>query len=150
VSHELRLERVFDASVEEVFDALASREGLEEMYGTDEPGWIVESEGEVCVGGTWGVSFGGPRSGLYRFTHDYEALDRPRRIAYVVTQTDRDGSSFETSVEISLEALAGGRTLMRIVEVGFPSAEERDFHLTGMPNALERVARFVRDRVSGA
>jgi uncharacterized protein YndB with AHSA1/START domain len=136
--------------VEEVFDALASREGLEEMYGTDEPGWIVESEGEVCVGGTWGVSFGGPRSGLYRFTHDYEALDRPRRIAYVVTPTDRDGSSFETSVEISLEGLAGGRTLMRIVEVGFPSAEERDFHLTGMPNALERVARFVRDRVSGA
>jgi uncharacterized protein YndB with AHSA1/START domain len=150
VSHELRLERIFDASVEEVFDALASREGLEEMYGTDEPGWIVESEGDVRVGGTWGVSFGGPRSGLYRFTHDYEALDRPRRIAYVVTQTDRDRSSFETSVEISLEGLAGGRTLMRIVEVGFPSAEERDFHLTGMPNALERVARFVRDRVAGA
>jgi uncharacterized protein YndB with AHSA1/START domain len=150
VSHELRIEHVFDASVEEVFDALASREGLEEMYGTDEPGWIVESEGEVRVGGTWGVSFGGPRSGLYRFTHDYEALDRPRRIAYVVTQADRDGSSFETSVEISLEGLAGGRTLMRIVEVGFPSAEERDFHLTGMPNALERVARFARDRVSGA
>jgi uncharacterized protein YndB with AHSA1/START domain len=42
VSHELRFERVFDASVEEVFDALASREGLEEMCGTDEPGWIVE------------------------------------------------------------------------------------------------------------
>ena len=150
MSHELRIEHVFDASVEEVFDALASREGLEEMYGTDEPGWIVESEGEVRVGGTWGVSFGGPRSGLYRFTHDYEALDRPWRIAYVVTQADRDGSSFETSVEISLEGLAGGRTLMRIVEVGFPSAEERDFHLTGMPNALERVARFARDRVSGA
>ena len=150
MSHELRFERLFDASPGEVFDALASREGLEEMYGTDEPGWIVESEGEVRVGGTWGVSFGAPRSGLYRFTHDYEALDRPRRIAYVVTQTDRDGSSFETSVEISLQGLAGGRTLMRIVEVGFPSAEERDFHETGLPNAFERVGRFVRERVSDA
>jgi uncharacterized protein YndB with AHSA1/START domain len=150
MSHELRFERVFDASVEEVFDALASSEGLEEMYGTDEPGWIVESDGEVRVGGTWGVTFGSSRSGLYRFTHAYEALDRPRRIAYVVTQTDRDGSSFETSVEISLEGLAGGRTLMKVVEAGFPSAEERDFHMTGLPKAFERVARFVRDRVSGA
>jgi uncharacterized protein YndB with AHSA1/START domain len=150
VSHELRFERVFDASVEEVFDALASREGLEEMYGTDEPGWIVESEGEVRVGGTWGVTFGLQESGLYRFAHAYEALDRPRRIAYVVTQADLNGLSFQTRVEISLQGLAGGRTLMRIVESGFPSAEERDLYMTGMPDALERVARFVGDRGSGA
>lgn len=150
MSHELRFERAFDASVEEVFDALASHEGLEEMYGTDEPGWIVESEGEVRVGGTWGVTFGVPESGLYRFAHAYEVIDRPRRIAYVVTQTDRDGSSFETRVEISLQGLAGGRTLMRLVEEGFPSPEERDLHSTGLPEALERVARFVRGRGSGA
>lgn len=150
MSHELRFERVFDASVEEVFDALASREGLEEMYGTDEPGWIVESEGEVRVGGTWGVTFGIPESGLYRFAHAYEALDRPRRIAYVVTQADRDGSSFQTHVEISLQGLTGGRTLMKIIESGFPSAGERDLHTTGMPDALERVARFVRDLGSRA
>ena len=47
VSHELRFERSFDAAPEEVFDALTDPEGLEEMYGRDEPGWIVESEGEV-------------------------------------------------------------------------------------------------------
>lgn len=150
MNHELRFERVFDATPGEVFDALASREGLEEMYGWDEPGWIVESEGEVRVGGEWTVAFGGPRSGLHRFTHSYKVLDRPRRIVYTVTQADRDGSSFETSVEISLEGLADGRTLMRIVEAGFPSAGERDLHLTGMPTAFERVARFVRERFAGA
>ena len=150
MSHELRFERVFDATPGEVFDALASREGLEEMYGWDEPGWIVESEGEVRVGGKWTVAFGNPRSGLHRFTHAYEVLDRPRRIVYAVTQTDRDGSSFETSVEISLEGLAGGRTLMRVVEAGFPSAEERDFQLTGLPNGFERVARFVREPLAEA
>ena len=150
MSHELRLERVFDASVEEVFDALASREGLEEMYGTDEPGWIVESEGDVRVGAKWIVAFGDARGGLHRFTHTYQALDRPRCIVYAVTQNDRDGSAFETSVEISLEGLAGGRTMMRVVEAGFPSAEERDFHLTGLPNAFERVARFVRERFTEA
>lgn len=150
MSHELRFERVFDATPREVFDALASREGLEEMYGTDEPGWIVESEGEVGVGGAWSVAFGPSREELYRFTHTYKVLDRLRRIAYSVTQTDLDGSSFETSVEISLEGLADGETLMKAVERGFPSAEERDFHETGLPNAFERVGRFVRERVSDA
>ena len=114
------------------------------------PGWIVESEGEVRVGGVWSVAFGASRSELYRFTHNYKVLDRPRRIAYSVTQTDLDGSSFETSVEISLEGFADGKTLMRVVESGFPSAEERDFHETGLPNAFERVGRFVRERDSDA
>lgn len=50
MSHELRFERLFDAAPEEVFDALIDPEGLEEMYGRDEPGWTVESEGEVRVG----------------------------------------------------------------------------------------------------
>jgi uncharacterized protein YndB with AHSA1/START domain len=49
VSHELRFGRVFDA--------FTDSEGLEEMYGLDEPGWIVESEGDVRVGGVWRVAY---------------------------------------------------------------------------------------------
>jgi uncharacterized protein YndB with AHSA1/START domain len=146
VSHVLRFERVFDAAPGEVFDALTDPEGLHEMYGLDEPGWIVESEGEVCIGGAWRVAFGPSREELHRFVHTYKVIDRPRGIVYAVTQTDRDGSSFETSVEISLKDLADGKTLMMLVERGFPSAEERDFHETGLPNAFERVGRFVRER----
>jgi uncharacterized protein YndB with AHSA1/START domain len=148
VSHELRFERVFDATPGEVFDALTDPEGLEEMYGLDEPGWIVESEGEVGVGGAWSVAFGPSRDQLYRFVHTFEAIDRPRRIAYSSTETDPDGSSFDTSVEITLDE-RDGKTLMRLVERGFPSAEVRDFHEAGMPHAFERVERFVYARLSG-
>ena len=42
MSHELRFERVFDAMSEEVFDAFIDTAGLEEMYGLDEPGWVVD------------------------------------------------------------------------------------------------------------
>ena len=49
MSHELRFERVFDASPEEVFDAYTDPVGLEEMYGLDDPGWIVESGGSISV-----------------------------------------------------------------------------------------------------
>ena len=77
MSHELRFERLFDAAPEEVFDALTDPEDLEEMYGRDEPGWIVESEGEVRVGDTWSVRFGPSREKLYRFVHTYEVVRRP-------------------------------------------------------------------------
>jgi uncharacterized protein YndB with AHSA1/START domain len=149
VSHELRFERLFDAAPEEVFDALTDPEGLEEMYGRDEPGWIVESEGEVRVGGTWSATFGPSREELYRFTHKYEVLDRPRRIAFTSEQlTSTDGSILEADVEISLEG-RDGKTLLTLVERGYPSAEERDLHMIGTPHAYDRVERFIRTRAGG-
>lgn len=38
---------------------------------------------------------------------------------------------------------------MTLVERGFPSAEVRDLHEAGTPRAFERVARFIRARISG-
>ncbi|MBA2715319.1 MAG: SRPBCC domain-containing protein [Rubrobacteraceae bacterium] len=148
MSHELRFERVFDAAPEEVFDALTHPDGLEEMYGLDEPGWIVQSGGEVRVGGLWRVAFGPSREELYRFVHKFGVIDRPRRIAYASKQTAPDGSSFETDVEITLEE-RDGKTLMTLVEKGFPSAGVRDLHEVGTPHAFDRVERFVRVRFSG-
>lgn len=148
MSHELRFERLFDAAPEEVFDALTSQEGLEEMYGRDEPGWIVESGGEVRVGGEWSVAFGPSCDELYRFTHRYEVVDRPRRIAFASEQTARDGSVLEADVEITLEG-RDGKTMMTLVERGYPSAEERDLHMVGTPHAYDRLDRFVRTRAGG-
>jgi uncharacterized protein YndB with AHSA1/START domain len=146
VSHELRFERVFDAAPEEVFDALTDPDGLEEMYGRDEPGWIVEpSEGEVRVGCTWSVTFGPSREELYRFAQTYEVVDRPRRIAFASEQASPDGSILEADVEITLEEREG-KTLLTLVERGYPSAEERDFHMVGTPHAYDRLERYIRTR----
>lgn len=140
MSHELRFGRLFDAAPEEVFDALIDPEGLEEMYGRDEPGWIVGSEGEVRVGGTWRVWFGRSRDEPYRFAHTYQVIDRPRRIAFAAEQTAPDGSILEADVEITLEG-RGGKTLVTLVERVYPSAEERDLHMVGTPHAYDRVER---------
>jgi uncharacterized protein YndB with AHSA1/START domain len=103
MSHELRFERVFDASAEEVFDAFVDPEGLEEMYGTDEPGWIVKSEGEVRVEGAWSVAFGPSRDELYRFTHVFRVVDRPWRLTFIATETAPDGTILDLDVEITFE-----------------------------------------------
>ncbi len=149
MSHELWVERVFDAAPEEVFDAFTDPEGLEEMYGRDDPGWIVESEGDIGVGGTWSVAFGPSRSELYRFTHEFEVVDRPRRIVVKSNEMSPDGSSFDSDVEVTFEEEVGGKTRMMIVQRGFPSAEMRDSHRVGLPRAFDRVERFIHTRVSG-
>ena len=148
MSHELRFERVFDAAPEEVFDAFVDPEGMGEIYGADEPGWIVESEGEVRVGGAWSVAFGPSRGELYCFAHAYEVVDRPQRVAFASEQTAPDGSILEADVEITLEG-RGGKTLLTLVERGYPSAEERDLHMVGMPHAYDRLERFVWRRAGG-
>jgi hypothetical protein len=60
---------------------------------------------------------------------------------------DPDGSSFETSLEITLEEREG-KTLMALVEKGFPNAGVRDMHEAGTPHAFDRVDRFIHARGS--
>ena len=148
MSHEMRVERVFDAAPEDVFDAFTDPEGLEEMYGLDDPGWIVESEGDLRVGGVWSVAFGPSRNELYRFTHVFEVVDRPRRVVFASTETAPDGFSFDTDVEVTFRE-QDGKSLMSLVQKGFPSAEIRDGHEVCLPHAFDRVERFIHARVSG-
>ncbi len=143
MGHELRFERVIDAAPEEVFDAFTDPEAVEEMYGLDDPDWVVESEGDIRVGGTWSVAFGPSRGELSRFTHRFEVIDRPRRVVFASTETAPNGTSFDSEVEATFEERGAG-TLVAIVQKGFPSAEIRDAHRVGLPHAFDRIGRVVR------
>jgi uncharacterized protein YndB with AHSA1/START domain len=140
VSLELRYERLIAAPPERVFDAFTSPEGQREFYGTDAPGWVVDSRCELRVGGVWSVSFGPSRDALYHHRHVFEAIERPRRILIASTETRLDGSSFETSLEFRFEPRDGG-TLLSVVHAGFPTEELRDEHTRGVPNAFDRLER---------
>jgi uncharacterized protein YndB with AHSA1/START domain len=58
MTHDLRFARVIDAAPEAVFDAFTGPGGQEAFYGQDDPGWIVQSECDLRVGGVWTVAFG--------------------------------------------------------------------------------------------
>jgi uncharacterized protein YndB with AHSA1/START domain len=142
MSHDLRFSRVIDAAPEEVFDAFTQPGGQEAFYGTDDPGWIVESECDFRVGGVWTVTFGPSPRELYRHTHVFRMIERPRRLLVDTTETRLDGSSFQFEVEFSFEE-RDGQTLMTMTQRGFPNAELRDEHGLGLPNAFARLARVV-------
>jgi uncharacterized protein YndB with AHSA1/START domain len=142
MSHDVRFAREIDAAHEAVFDAFTEPGGQEAFYGQDDPGWIVESACDLRVGGVWTVAFGPSRSELSRHEHVFRVIDRPRRLLLDTTETRLDGSSLEFETEFTFEE-RDGRTLMTMIQRGFPTAELRDEHRVGLPNAFARLARAV-------
>jgi uncharacterized protein YndB with AHSA1/START domain len=147
VSHDLRVERWFDAAPEEVFDAYTDPDAQREWY-QDQPGWIVEAECDLRVGGRWTVAFGPSAAERYRETNVFTQIDRPWRLVYTSTVTMPDGSSLDTGMEVTFQEQDGG-TRMTIVHTGFPTARLRDDHQTGWPGFLDRLQRVVDARVAG-
>jgi uncharacterized protein YndB with AHSA1/START domain len=137
--------RLIDATPDEIFDAFTEPDGQEAFYGQDDPGWIVESHCDLRVGGVWTVEFGPSRPELYRHRHVFEMIERPRRLVLASTETRLDGSSVHTKLEFTFEA-EGGKTLMAMVQKGFPTIELRDEHERGVPNAFARLAKLIRAR----
>jgi uncharacterized protein YndB with AHSA1/START domain len=138
------------STLEEVFDAFTDSEVLAEVYGREDPGWIVEWEGDLRAGGTWSVTYEPSRDKLYRQTHVFWVIDRPRRITSTTTETAPDGSSFDSDVEITFQEQEDGKTRMTIVQRGFPSAEIRDLHEVGLPDAFDRINRVLRARAQSS
>jgi uncharacterized protein YndB with AHSA1/START domain len=143
VSHDLRFVRVIAAPPEEVFAAFTEPGGQEAFYGQDDPGWIVRSECDLRVGGVWTIEFGPSSRRLYRHRHVFRVIDPPRRLVLTSTETRLDGSSFDTELKFMFEE-EGRKTVMTMVQRGFPSLELRDEHLRGVPNAFARLERAVR------
>jgi uncharacterized protein YndB with AHSA1/START domain len=137
--------RLINATPEEVFDAFTDPEGQEAFYGQDDPGWIVQSQCDLRVGGVWTVAFGPSPHELYQHRHVFEVIERPNRLVLASTETRLDGSSFHTQLEFTFEA-SDENTLMTMIQLGFPTAELREEHERGVPNAFARLETLIQLR----
>jgi uncharacterized protein YndB with AHSA1/START domain len=147
VSSDLRLERVYDAAAEVVFDAFTDPDAQQELY-ADAPDWIVESECDLRVGGRWSIAFGPPGQTRARETNLFQVVDRPRRLVYASTMTLPDGSSVDTHVQVTFQE-EEGRTRLTILQRGFPTPQLRDDFAGGWPSILDGLGRVVSARVGG-
>jgi uncharacterized protein YndB with AHSA1/START domain len=139
MNHDLRIERVIDAAPEEVFDAFTDADAITEWWKAFD-GWSVEVVScDVQVGGTTTIVFGEAAS-LSREDMMYTEVDRPHRLSWTDVFTMPDGTGVETTLVVTFEGQAE-KTLMTIVQAGFPSAESRDRHQGGWPGFLERLER---------
>jgi len=102
------------------------------------------SRSATCaLGGLWTVTFGPSPDHLYQHRSIFAVIDRPRRIVLATTERRPDRPSFDFSVEFTF-AEQDGRTLMTVIQSGFPTRELRDEHGRGVPNAFARLERAIR------
>ena len=120
MTDDLRYERIVRAPPEEAFAAFISTGGQIAFYGQDDPGWIVQSESEVRVGGAWTVAFGPSPERLHRHRHVFEVIDGPGRLLLSTTEMRLDGSTLRFETEFTFEARDDG-TLMTMIQRGIPT-----------------------------
>lgn len=146
MSYELRVERVFNASPEEVFEAYTDAEAAKVWFrlGPDGPDdSIVEITNDLRVGGEWNAAWGDSPDRLFRERGVYQVVERPRRLVMASTGSSPDGESLDTMIEVTFEDL-GGKTRMVVMQSGFPTEQVRDFFATvAWIGAFERIERYL-------
>jgi uncharacterized protein YndB with AHSA1/START domain len=147
VTHDLRVERVYDAAPEVVFDAFTDPDAQKEMY-ADEPDWIVRSECDLRAGGRWTIEFGPPEGRLSRETCVFEVVDRPRLLVFRSTMSMPDGSSLATRTRVTFTETATGQTQLAVMQTGFPAAGMRDEFTEGWGGILAGLSRVVAARTA--
>ncbi len=145
MTYDMRVERLIEATQEEVFDAFVDADAMKEWYKL-EPGWTTSIESyDPRVGGTTSITFGGEER--YREDVAYTDIDRPHRIVYTETmrRLEDASGSMVTTVVVTFEA-QGEKTLVVLEQLGFESAERRDAHQGGWPQFLARLDGYLADR----
>ena len=149
MSYELRVERLIDASPEEVFDAYTDPEAQKIWYTILDEGMTVESEVDLRVGGKWVSIWGFTPDEMFREVNTFQVIERPHRLVSKSSFTSPDGSTMDTDVEITFRD-EGGKTMMTVVQSGFPDEAVRDFVAnTAWIGAFKRINAYFAARIGG-
>jgi uncharacterized protein YndB with AHSA1/START domain len=148
MSYDMKVERLIDASPEEVFDAYTNPEAQKVWFTIFNQDMFVENEVDLRVGGKWVSTWGFSRDELFSETNVFEVVDRPHRLVSKSSFTSPDGSIVETDVEINFRA-QGGKTLMTVIQSGFADEELRDFAAnTAWIGAFDRLNAYFAAKVT--
>lgn len=147
MSYELRLERLYDAPPDVVFDAFVDPAAQEELHSSTTAGWKVRrSETDVRVGGTSIYAMGPEGEQPDVETRVFSVVDRPNRLVFRHSmEVSEWGRTLETEMTITFEE-QDGKTLLTMVQTGFQSEEDRDSFLGGWPGYLDKLRENLKTR----
>jgi uncharacterized protein YndB with AHSA1/START domain len=136
----LRLERTFDASAEEVFDAWTNPEVLRRWWAAD-AAWVTPvAEVDLRVGGHYRLSMEDPATGAtHTVVGEYQEVQRPHRLVYSWRWERSDGELDHAST-VTVEFLSEGeRTTVVLEHTDLVSPESRDRHRHGWIACLDNL-----------
>jgi uncharacterized protein YndB with AHSA1/START domain len=135
---ELRIERTFDASAEEVFDAWTSPEVLRRWFHAG-PDWTTPTaEVDLRIGGKVRVAMREPDGTEHAMGGEFTLIDRPRRLA--MTWTFDDWPEKQQLIELEFTE-RDGRTTVLLLNSGIDTAEHRGEQDQGWHDCLDQLER---------
>ena len=151
MTYDMKIERLFDAPPELVFDTMVDPEAQPEIFADEVPGWnLWEWAIDLRVGGEWTFVFGlADRSGEPdRNTSVFTEIDRPRRLAYRSSMFVSEwGRAVDYTETVTFEE-RDGKTLVTIELTDLELEKDRDAFMSGLPGYLVAVERVVANRMA--
>lgn len=133
----LRVERSFDASPEEVFDAWTSPEVLKRWWAVRPDGSTPIAEVDLRVGGRYRLAMETPDGERHTVGGEYREIERPNRLVYT-WQWELDSGEPGHVSSVTVEFLRrGDHTDVVLEHTALPDAESRDRHAQGWSACLE-------------
>jgi uncharacterized protein YndB with AHSA1/START domain len=136
----VRIERTFDASAEEVFDAWTNPEVMRRWFHC-EPDWATpKAEVELRVGGHVRIVMRRPNGTEVEAHGEYTLIDRPHHL--VMIWTFGDDPSNEQLIELTFSESDGSTTVL-MVNSGISTGERRDSQDEGWHGCLDELERVL-------
>lgn len=148
MTYDASVERVLNATVDEVFDAYSSVAARRVWMARGEDGLYpyLDISGDPVPGGAWSTAWGASEDQVSHEFGVYEIVDRPHRIVTPATFRAPDGRTMRSELELTFEDQAG-RTRLVIRQRGIPTEQVRDFvTAVAWPGVLDNLEWYLTDR----
>ncbi|MGA9875740.1 MAG: SRPBCC domain-containing protein [Solirubrobacteraceae bacterium] len=133
----LRIERSFDASPEEVFDAWTSPEVLKRWWAVHPDGKTPVAEVDLRVGGRYRLVMESPDGETHTVSGVYREVERPKRLVYT-WQWELDSGEPADISSVAVEFVGrGDHTDVVLEHTGLPDSDSRDRHAQGWSSCLD-------------
>jgi uncharacterized protein YndB with AHSA1/START domain len=137
---ELRIERTYEASAEEVFDAWTSAEVLRRWMHAGEDWTTPVAEVDLRVGGAVRIVMRRPGGGDSEMHGEYREIERPHRLVMAWTFADRPDN--RQLIELSFSE-SGGATTVVMVNTDISGEERRESQERGWSACLAELGRVL-------
>jgi uncharacterized protein YndB with AHSA1/START domain len=135
----LRVERVFDAPIETVFDAWLSVDALKQWWPAGADWDTPVAELDARVGGHLRLVMRTPDGEEYGGRGAYVEIDRPRRLVFTWAWDTANEDEQEQLVEIDFIERGDGTTQVLLTNRGLPDRAARDSHRDGWLASFENL-----------
>jgi uncharacterized protein YndB with AHSA1/START domain len=139
----VRIERTFDATAQDVFDAWTSPEVISRWFRPAEGWQEASAEVDLRVGGKIHVVMRNPDGEPIEAGGEYTLIERPHRLAF--TWTFEDDPSNEQMIELEFTERDGATTVL-FVNSNISEQRRRDQQYDGWSTCLDEFGRVLASK----